>query len=74
MSDTTDDTAHDLVCSRDDCDTTENVRRFHFFDDSREPELLCWEHREPFIRERLDESNTSGDESEHCGQSGLTDF
>ena len=70
----TDASTHDLVCSRDDCDTTENVRRFHFFDENRDPELLCWEHREPFIRERLEGTGVYRDKSEPSGQSGLSDF
>ena len=67
------DSTNDLVCERDDCDTTENVTRFVHFD-NQDDEFLCWEHREPFIRERLDGTGVYRDESETSGQSGLTDF
>lgn len=69
-----------LVCEK--CGETENVARFPLFGEG-EPggeEMLCWEHRFPYIKKRVDceievQANSKEPEPESpSGQMGLFDY
>jgi len=65
-----------LVCEK--CGETENVARFKLFGEG-EPggeEMLCWEHRFPYIKKRVDGKKLEPEPEPESpsGQMGLFDY